>query len=63
MLATKARRLGAAHTLHAAVKNLRNLDVKASLARDLREIDQYAYGLALSRLVLEAGYAETSLWR
>ena len=36
MLATKARRLGAAHTLHAAVKNLRNLDVKASLARDLR---------------------------
>ena len=37
-LATKARLLGAAHTLHAAVKNLRNLYVKASLARDLRAL-------------------------
>ena len=41
MLATKARRLGAAHTLHAAVKNLRNLDVKASLARDLRALRNF----------------------
>ena len=31
--------------------------------RAITQIDQYAYGLALSRLVLEAGYAETSLWR
>jgi len=31
--------------------------------RAITQIDQYAYGLALSRLVLEAGNAETSLWR
>ena len=37
-LATNARRLGAAHTLHAAVRNLRNLNVKSSLARDLRAL-------------------------
>ena len=31
--------------------------------RAITQIDQYAYGLGLSRLVLEAGHAETSLWR
>jgi hypothetical protein len=31
--------------------------------RAITKIDQYAYGLALSRLVLEAERAGTSLWR
>ncbi|MNL84754.1 hypothetical protein D3C87_2128300 [compost metagenome] len=29
----------------------------------ITKIDQYAYGLALERLVLEADRAGTSLWR
>ena len=50
-------------TLTFALSLTLTLTLALALALTRHQVDQYAYGLALERLVLEAELAGTSLWR